>query len=412
MRKLLFILALAMLISSSQAIKWGGIELREDANLTMDDGFIVESGGILFNGTAPTSTTGVLYSDGSTLLYGGQSIGRTAGAYDCRIYKAGSNTVSVDMNGTVINSSATADDVLDYAVANYNHIYIHAGNYTGISMNLSGVHPIIEGAGKDETILYNHVNTTPIIDIRNTGYETGPTLKHLQIKSNDVATGVAVGYVAMTKLMDDVKISHCRVGLWIASTSFLNDYYSVDISNCFYGLRMNSTSLVTTQRFFGGQVRSSTRYGVWLTNAAVGNLFTGTCIEYNGDDTFPNVYMATTNASYITQNNVFSNCWFEDDTFIVGIGGTSEWVSPRGNVIQNCHFAAMDSDVVCYKVMAGRRNIFTGNYLDSSGNDGKLETSATHAVANVFVNNIDDGSGVDWALTDGGSSSITTPNFW
>ncbi len=412
MRKLLFILALAMLISSSQAIKWGGIDLREDANITMDDVFIVESGGILFNGTAPTSTTGVLYSDGSTLLYGGQSIGRTAGAYDCRIYQAGSNTVSVDMNGTVINSSATADDVLDYAVANYNHIYIHAGNYTGISLNLSGVSPIIEGAGKDETILYNHVNTTPIIDIRNTGYETGPTLKSLQIKSNDVATGVAVGYVAMTKLMDDVKISHCRVGLWIASTSFLNDYYSVDISNCFYGLRMNSTSLVTTQRFFGGQVRSSTRYGVWLTNASVGNLFTGTCIEYNGDDTFPNVYIHCTNGSHLTQNNVFSNCWFEDDTFIIGINGASEWVSPRGNVIENCHFVAMDADVVCCKVMAGRRNIFAGNYLDSNGNDGKLETSATLAVANVFVNNVDDGSGVDWALTDGGSSTISTPNFW
>lgn len=402
-----------MLIGSAGAIKWSGIDLREDANVTLDDGFVAGTGGILFNGTAPTTTTGVLYSDGSTLLYGGQSIGRTAGAYDCRIYKAGSNTVSVDMNGTVINSSATADDVLDYAVANYNHIYIHAGNYTGISLNLSGVHPIIEGAGKDETILYNHVNTTPIIDIRNTGsYVTGPTLKHLQIKSNDVATGVAVGYVAMTKLMDDVKINHCYLGLWVASTSFLNDYYSVDVSNCFYGIRMNSTSLVTTQRFFGGQVRSSTRYGIWLTNAAVGNLWTGTCIEYNGDDTFPNVYMATTNARYITQNNVFSNCWFEDDTFIIAIGGTSEWVSPRGNVIQNCHFAAMDADVVCYKVMAGRRNIFTGNYLDSNGNDGKLETVVTNAVANVFVNNIDDGSGVDWALTDGGSSSITAPNFW
>lgn len=400
------------LYSDGGILKFNGSEIIFD-NADLDKlNWSQSIDGIKFSGTPPSTTIDTLYSNGTSLLYDGQVVGETAGAYDCSIYKSGSNTTAVDMNGTVISSSTTADDVLDYAVANYDRIYIHAGNYTGISLDLAGVSPIIEGAGKDKTILYNNVNTSPIIDIRNTGYEAGPTLKHLQIKSNDTATGVAIGYVAMTKLMEDVKISHCRLGLWVGSTSFLNDYYSIDISDCYYGMKINSTSLVTTQRFFGGQIRASTRYGVWITNSAVQNQFIGTCIEYNGDDTFPNVYLSTTNASYMTQNNVFSGCWFEDDTFIIGIGGTSEWVSPRGNVIENCHFAAMDADTMCYKVIAGRRNIFSGNYLDSSGNDGKLETVATNAVANVFVNNIDDGSGIDWALTNAGTNSVTTPNFW
>lgn len=54
-----------------------------------------------------------------------------------------------------------------------------------------------------------------------------------------------------------------------------------------------------------------------------------------------------------------------------------------------------------------------GNILDSAGYDGLIEqTAATNAVDNVIVENVDDGSGVDWILTDSETGTITSPNYW
>ncbi|MFZ3093413.1 MAG: hypothetical protein WA127_06320 [Methanothrix sp.] len=62
--------------------------------------------------------------------------------------------------------------------------------------------------------------------------------------------------------------------------------------------------------------------------------------------------------------------------------------------------------------IAGRRNVFKGNILDSAGYDGLIQTAATNAVDNVIVENVDDGSGVDWILTDSETGTITSPNYW
>lgn len=147
-----------------------------------------------------------------------------------------------------------------------------------------------------------------------------------------------------------------------------------------------------------------------LQNSAVGNLFKGTCIEYNGDNTNPDVIISTSNGAYLLAGNTFDACWFEDDTFILAISGTSQWISGRGNLVVNSHFVSKADTAVCW--IAGRRNVFKGNILDSAGYDGLIQTAATNAVDNVIVENVDDGSGVDWILTDSETGTITSPNYW
>lgn len=109
MRQLILILALALLVSGAGAIKWSGIELREDANLSMDDGFVNSTGGIIFNGTAPTTTEGVLYSDGGNLRWGGLPIGNSNLPYDVMIVEAtGGEIYAYNRTGHVVASDVSA----------------------------------------------------------------------------------------------------------------------------------------------------------------------------------------------------------------------------------------------------------------------------------------------------------------
>lgn len=334
-------------------------------------------------------------------------------AFDCQISLSGGITYLTNSRGQNVTSNVAADTVFDYAISNYKSIYVHPGNYTGLSLNLINKHPLIVGSGSEETILCG--STSPIIDIRNSGtWKEGPTLKYLQIKGTGTKAvdGIYIGYVAMTTLADDVRIYNCKNAIWISTSCFLNSYYDLDVSSCYQGIVINSTGLVTTQRFYGGQVRECTKYGVCLQNSAVGNLFTGTCIEYNGDNTNPDVIISASNGAYLPTGNTFDACWFEDDTFIFAISGTSQWISGRGNLVVNSHFVSKADTTVCWKVIAGRRNVFKGNILDSAGYDGLIQTAATNAVDNVIVENVDDGSGVDWILTDSGTGTTTSPNYW
>ena len=407
MKKFILILALALLLCgcTDAATKIGLDRLNWSQSID----------GIKFSGTAPASTTGKLYNDSGTLKFNGSEITGGIAPCDAQISKSGSNTILNDRNGTEIISSSNAGGVINYAINHsYHSIYIHPGNYSiteSIDLRTYACH--LEGAGKT-TILYGSVN--PIVNIYNTGSYYGDVgLSNLWIKGAGTRAydGVRIGRVALdTELMRNVYISNCKDGIWIGSTCFGNDYYSVDVSECYQGIIMNSTDLTTTQRFWGGAVRSSTRYGVKLQSTQVGNLFTGMIIEYNGNNTFPNLYISTTNGAYLCFGNIFRDCWFEDDTFMVAIGGTDSWVSARMNVIENCHFVATADGVQAFKVIAGRRNVFKGNMLDSNGHSGaKIDTVATNAVNNIIVENVDDGS-VMWSLTDAGTGTVTTPNYW
>lgn len=81
--KFTLILALALLIGGAMAaetklplvkINWEQ-SLPSDSNVTLTDGFVAGTGGIVFNGTAPTATDGVLYSDSGILKWDGAAIG-------------------------------------------------------------------------------------------------------------------------------------------------------------------------------------------------------------------------------------------------------------------------------------------------------------------------------------------------
>jgi len=411
MKKLILFLALALLLCGccAQGATKIGLD-RLNWSQSVD--------GIKFSGTAPASATGALYNDSGTLKFNGSEIiADTMTPFDGQVYKSGSDVILAAANGTILVTTTNAAQAINYGINHSLHsIYIHSGNYSiteSIDLRTYACH--LDGTGKD-TILYGSVN--PIINMVNTvSYYGDVGLSNLWIKGagNRIYDGVRIGFVALdTELMRNVYISNCKDGIMISGTSscFGNDYYSVDISECKQGIVFNSTALTTTQRFWGGAVRASTMYGIKLQNSQVGHLFEGMIIEYNGDNTYPNVYMSTTNGAYLCIGNIFRDCWFEDDTFMVAIGGTDSWVSPRMNVVENCHFVAKSIGVQAYKVIAGRRNVFKGNVLDSNGSSGaKIDTVATNAVNNIIVENVDDGA-IVWSLTDAGTTTTKTPNYW
>jgi hypothetical protein len=379
--------------------------------------------GVVFSGSPPTITDGALYSDLGILMFDGFPVGVNGtinitqnpgmAPVGCQIYLDGSDTVLVAANGTEILSSPNAGGVINYALNHSFHsLYIHSGNYSiteSIDLRTRACH--IYGSGKN-TILYGSIN--PIVNIFNTGSYWGDvSLSNIHIKGagNKQYDGVRVGRVALNnKLMDNVWISNCKDALWIGDTSFGNDYYSVDISDCYRGIKINSTSLVTTQRFFGGSVRVCTQSGVRLENSAVGNLFNGMIIEYNGNNSIPNAYIYMTTAPYIPYGNIFRECWFEDDTFLFAINGETSWISPRLNIIENCHFVAMANNTMAFRVMAGRSNVFKGNILDPYGHNATIEL-LSDAVNNTIVENLDDGT-AEWMINDQGINTTIANNYW
>src|SRR5574344_1207249 len=101
MRKLIFILILTMLLCGSVegATKIGLDRLNWSQSLPSGEG-------ITFSGTAPASTTGVLYSDSSgTLKFGTSTISGRIEPFEAQIMKDGANTVLIASNGTKMLSS-------------------------------------------------------------------------------------------------------------------------------------------------------------------------------------------------------------------------------------------------------------------------------------------------------------------
>jgi len=411
MKKLILILALALLLCScvDGATKIGLDRLNWSQSVD----------GIKFSGAAPTSTVGYLYSDSSgTLKFGDSTVSGRIDPFEAQIMKDGANTVLIASNGTRMLSSTNSGGVINWAINHsYHSIYVHSGNYSITeSVDLRARKCHLHGAGK-ETIFYGSIS--PIVNIKNSGsYYNDVGLSNLFIKGagDQAYDGIWIGRLALNvKLMDSVWIENCKYAIWIGDTSFGNDYYSVDIKDCYYGVYSNSTALVTTQRFFGGSIRECARFGVRLREAAVGNLFYGTIIEYNGNNTYPNVYISCDTDPYIAQGNIFRDCWFEDDTMIFAIGGSqsNSWLGPYGNVVESCHFALVADNVVAYRVNSGRRNMFKGNILDRSGYKGLIEILGAYAVSNVVVENVDVGGATEkWVLTDTATTTVSTPNYW
>lgn len=414
MRKLIFILILTMLLCGSVegATKIGLDRLNWSQSLPSGEG-------ITFSGTAPASTTGVLYSDSSgTLKFGTSTISGRIEPFEAQIMKDGANTVLIASNGTKMLSSTNSGGVINWAINHsYHSIYVHSGNYTITeSVDLRARKSHLHGAGK-ETIFYGSIS--PIVNIKNSGsYYNDVSLSNLFIKGagNQAYDAVWIGWLALNvKLMDSIWIENCKEAIWIGDTSFGNDYYSLDISKCYRGIYMNATSLVTTQRFFGGSIRECTLNGIRIRESTAGNLFQGMIIEYNGDNTNPDVYLSCDTDPLFVQGNVFRDCWFEDNTMVFAIGGsqTNSWLGPYGNVVESCHFALMADNVVAYRVNSGRRNAFKGNILDRSGYKGLVEILGAYAVSNIVVENVDSGEATNkWVLTDTATSTVSTPNYW
>jgi hypothetical protein len=69
------VILFATLTNLAYGAEVGPITMRDDANITLQNGFLTGAGGITFNGSAPTETSGVLYSDAGTLKFNGDEIG-------------------------------------------------------------------------------------------------------------------------------------------------------------------------------------------------------------------------------------------------------------------------------------------------------------------------------------------------
>jgi hypothetical protein len=413
MIKYLIAIMMAILLvfcGAGNAIKWEQMDL---------DKTLPSGEGIKFSGTPPATTTGTLYTGADGILRFGDSVisGRIT-PFEAQIMKndAG-NTVLLDSDGNIILTSSNSGGVINYAINHsYYSIYIHDGNYTiteTIDLRAKACHLL--GAGKN-TILYGSVN--PIFNIKNTGsYYNDVSVSNLYVKGagDNAYDAFWIARLALNvKLFHSVWIENCHYGIWIGDTSFGNDYYSVDIKDCYMGIYINSTALVTTQRFFGGSIRECTLYGVRIKDSSVGHLFQGMIIEYNAGTA--DVYISCDTDPYFTSHITFRDCWFEDDTtpvFVIGGSQSNSWLGPFGVTVENCHFAMVADSMVAYRVTSGRRNIFKGNVLDRAGYKGNIEITGAYAVSNIVVENVDAGGATEkWILTDTGTSTVSSPNYW
>lgn len=412
MRKLILILALALLIGSAGAIKWSGIELREDANLTMDDGFVNGTGGIVFNGTAPTSTEGVLYSDSGILKFNGASVGGSGSpAYTAMIKQVDSDYIAYAQNGTALATSTnftTTFNSLMWALAGTKKvIYLdfetatvagtaYLENYTEVigigrpTITTTAVEPIFL-ANSTTGLLHSYIKIKDVIlrydgstaysrghiELYNTSYSTiegvYTGLDNLSYSANNRG-GVYLNGAGAHAWLNLIRNCHLSMVVmssatdnWIdanAICSWEDTAYAIKTSGACNNLKITKNHIIVPG------VAGSSTYGIFNSGATSGWYVAGNWFEPQDG------YDATEQQIGIFTSAAMSNCRFIDNGFVnlgsmgMNFHGNVLYSTISGNVFENCNryndanFRAISTGTgSCYNSFVGNTGY---NYISST----------------------------------------------
>jgi len=103
----IYLVVLFLLINIVEGAESGPITLRQDANITFQDGFLAGAGGITFNGTAPDTTDGVLYNDLGTIKWDGLPI-RTPSTWDGLVKQTSDGVYAYNKTGYIVASDTSS----------------------------------------------------------------------------------------------------------------------------------------------------------------------------------------------------------------------------------------------------------------------------------------------------------------
>lgn len=260
MKKLILILALALLLCScaDAATKIGLDRLNWSQSID----------GIKFSGTAPASTTGVLYNDSGTLKFNGSNIGGGSGGaspYDYIIYYDGSQAHAEEADGTPLMTDASNTTVIQAAIN---------GLPDGGTILL-----------KDKFVLTSGLSSTADIAFVGTGYQaglSGTADPLLTIDGDD--TGDVKMYATPHNVLKDLAIDTMSDnngvettgrthGMCFEKVTFLArgngtllelyNWRNGAVKNCYFSQEENTTTATST----GLLITGNSTYG--MTNGAV-----------------------------------------------------------------------------------------------------------------------------------------------
>lgn len=404
MRQLILILALALLISSAGAIKWSGIDLREDANVTLDDGFVAGTGGIIFNGTAPTTTEGVLYSSSGVLKFGDEELGASSlPPYTAIIEKEGSNYVAYWRNGTQIASSAmfnTTFNRLMWSVpTGKKTIYLnftsasiaspcYLNNYTEIvgiarpEITITSVNPIfIANSTAGTTYSYIKIRGLKLIYdgataynsyhiyLYNTSYSTVDdvftALSTVTYSANNRG-GVRVDGIGGTAWLNRVINSHLTMIVMAGATDNWIDSNTVcSWDLCLYAIRTygacNNLKILNNHIIIPG-VGAATSYGIYNGGATSGWLVSGNWFEPQDGYTATErqVGLITVSGSPMTNCRFIGNSFSNLGSMGLNFDGGVSYSQIDQNNFVNCNYYN-DSNYRCISSGSGSYNTYVGN---------------------------------------------------
>lgn len=410
----LFILALAMAMLAGSAMAAEPRINTAQVNWTQT---IPSGEGIIFSGTAPGTTTNALYSDGGTLKFNGEDIGKAPSTFETFINTVGTTITEFGRDGTNLSACQVSDaagieTMIEHAIGRGGTIFMGPGTYnigTGdIDVPNGGQTWRIEGAGRDLTIIQGNGTNIFFYPYTTTYRRTG-TIASLTIDGSSAANGLYMySKYCWTTLIDDCAIQNCNYAIYTKDT--VGCYiYNVKINTCTYGIYVygSATNATTTLSIMKPNIDTITNSGIYFEGAVQG-CFVGPSgvVELTGNRS---IYLYRT-VQGTPSSNLFQGLWLEQDdadTMIClsGTGGTTSWYGPRGNIFQGCSFhTGSDTDAIV--VQLGRKNTFRDMVCYGSTNNFDIENTAGGEL-NRFYNFVSTDYG-QWVMNDFGTSTVKT----
>jgi len=409
MKKLILILALALLLCScaDAATKIGLDRLNWSQSID----------GIKFSGTAPASTTGVLYNDSGTLKFNGASVGGSGSPNEyTTILKIASGSIyEYDGDGNMLDSgssSTPADvhDIIEHAIGRGGTCLMLAGTYdigaNEINPPTDGSRWVLEGEDRETVIIKG--SGTQVFNFASTSgtYRETGCIRNLTI---DGSTGTAHGIViaakyCRTEIAYRVNIENCVDAISISDSVDL-DFTDVRISTCSYGVKILTGC--TAINFVRPYIDTITNQGIYLEGEVCGCKFSDGVVEMCGN---PAIKFYRTSSGK-PSGCVLDSLWIEEDgtndlILFDGNTGTSGWYGPTGNIIQRCTFHC-GSDVNAFVITRGRRNIFSENVCFGSGSNHFTISEGAYSETDLILNCVTTGSG-HWVVSDSGTTNVKT----